>query len=79
MSEVQEVEMYLYFKTNLQNHNLDHHMKKCFHKPVLNTLLINILNQNRLQVSQQKKIKKKNKKVYKFLTQIISRSYCQTS
>ena len=26
MSEVQEVEMHLYFKTNLQNHNLDHHM-----------------------------------------------------
>ena len=37
---------------------LDHHMQKYFHKPVLNTLLINILNQNRLQVSQQKKKKK---------------------
>ena len=49
---------------------LDHHMQKYFHKPVLSTLLINILNQNRLQVSQQKK--KKKKEVYKFLTQIIS-------
>ena len=38
---------------------LDHHMQKYFHKPVLNTLLINILNQNCLQVSQQKKKKKK--------------------
>ena len=35
-------------------------MQKCFHKPVLNTLLINILNQNRLQFSQPKKKKKEN-------------------
>ena len=41
---------------------LDHHMQKYFHKPVLNTLLINILNQNRLQVSQQKKKKIKIKR-----------------
>ena len=61
MSEVQEVEMHLYFKTNLQNHNftvyLDHHMPKCFHKPILNTLLINIHNQNRLHVLKKKKKK----------------------
>ena len=79
MSEVQEVEMHLYFNTNLQNHNftvyLDHHMPKCFHKPILNTLLINIHNQNRLHVLK----KKKKKNVYKFLTdQIISPSYCET-
>ena len=63
MSEVQEVEMHLYFKTNLQNHNftvyLDHHMPKCFHKPILNTLLINIHNQNRLHVLKKKKKKKR--------------------
>ena len=63
MSEVQEVEMHLYFKTNLQNHNLDHHMLKCFRKTILNTLLINILNQNRLQVSQQTKKKKQRLQV----------------
>ena len=34
-------------------------MLKCFRKTILNTLLINILNQNRLQVSQQTKKKKK--------------------
>ena len=63
MSEVQEVEMHLYFKTNLQNHNftvyLDQHMPKCFHKPILNKFLINIHNQNLLHVLKKKKKKKR--------------------
>ena len=75
MSEVQEVEMHLYFKTNLQNHNftvyLDHHMPKCFHKPILNTLLINIHNQNRLHVSQQKNKKTFTSSLLRLFLQVI--------
>ena len=53
---------------------LDHHMQKYFHKPVLNTLLINILNQNRLQVSQQKKKRFTSSLLKLFLEVIVKRA-----
>ena len=59
MSEVQEVEMHLYFKTNLQNHNLDHHMLKLVFSETYSKYIVNQHTQPEPFTSFSAKKKKK--------------------